>query len=942
MKQVSNKQLANEAFDRYAAAKNEIDKVRTGIEMNRRGEAELSDISGDAGRLARRIAREGMPISEALERINGVPNFQDILILKKIFRLSEAIGRITIKNQYGTSGFGTGFLIAPGIIITNHHVFPDAATAAQSYIQFNYELNDKGEPVPVQTFNLKPDKLFITSPYDKSPEIPFSGLDFSIVAVEEKSKEGKRITDIPSARLDESVGKIIEGENCIVIQHPKGDYKKIVLKDIRMLALTNEFLIYESDTLPGSSGAMVVGLGTGEVVALHHSGVPKKNAQGQWLRKDGGVVQAGDSDDSIDWIGNEGIRVSSLIKAIKGIKIPKSMQAMKDGLLGTQLLNDHQEEASPNTMSQNFANAGDITENKNPVVSQAIHILQGTGADSTGQQQYFEVELSAHEDMQQHWKENYRTLVPGIVSSEAVFPLSTDPAQRRIFYLTIRSDENPWELAAKLEALPQITIATPDLPMDTDMQNQHIKSFRGDRESFPFESTNDGTAAWNEDKFISNWKGSEYFRIEDKMDEKEKEKMRKWNRLAVGLDGYFRKKTDITKIDWDSIKKNIDKIKLVQFDTGYTDHSKVHNGFDLDNDEDFIDGEDAKDEMASGMLQHPGHGTRTASLVIGTSMSKDEPFKGDGNFGVVRDTDGASSPLSKLKVVPYRIAQSVILIGRGKNLVDAVNQAINSDADIMFMCMGSYPRPMIYEAAKAAYDRGVIWCCAAGNEVEMVIAPALYPGTIAVAAINPFNYPWRGSSYGPTVDIAAPGEDVYVPFVNKKYEEIMVYGSGTSYATPHVASAAVLWKAKHYQALASYSRPWMLVEAFRHCLKNSAYLPVNWDNSNYGAGILHIPSLLECKLPEEKKLVYAYADKPARPEWDLGIRETAHHLWRTLVKKITPGPESTSPEMFLTERARISISALTAGPAASVFESSTAKGQEKAEKILNMYFESYK
>ncbi|MGS0524865.1 trypsin-like serine peptidase [Zobellia nedashkovskayae] len=105
--------------------------------------------------------------------------------------------------------------------------------------------------------------------------------------MEKVSNEGTPISNFPVARLDKKLGKIIDGENCAIVQHPKGDYKKIVMKDIRMLVLKDDFLIYESDTLPGSSGSMVLGLGTGEVVALHHSAVPRKNRHGQWLRKDG-------------------------------------------------------------------------------------------------------------------------------------------------------------------------------------------------------------------------------------------------------------------------------------------------------------------------------------------------------------------------------------------------------------------------------------------------------------------------------------------------------------------------------------------------------------------------------------------------------------------------------------------------------------------------------
>ncbi|HTN47109.1 MAG TPA: S8 family serine peptidase [Flavipsychrobacter sp.] len=956
----TNTNLANEAFERYTAVINEIERVRQGIEMNRKGEAQLSEITSDPKNLAERIAREGLPIEQAMERINGVPNFQDILILKKIFRLSECVGRITIKNQYGTSGYGTGFLIAPGVIMTNNHVFPDAETAAQSYIQFNYELNDKGEPLAVQTFNLKPEKLFMTSSYEKTPDNPLSGLDFTVVAVAEKSKQGKRIEDIAFARLDEKQGKITEGENCIVIQHPKGDYKKIVMKDIRMIMCTDDFLIYESDTLPGSSGALVIGMGTGEVVALHHSGVPKKNAQGQWLRKDGGVVQTGDDDDSIDWMGNEGIRVSRLLQCIRAMKLPDNMVDLRNTVLNLQASPMKESDGVPltNITSPTSINAdtmNTVNENNNPVVTQAINILQGADATSggSGQAQYFEIELSAHPDMQEHWKQNYRALVPGIISSEAVFPLSTVASQRRMFYLTIRSDENPWELAAKLEALPQITVATPDLPMDTDLQNQKNRHGRGEYDAL--ESSNNGIAAWNEDKFILNWKGSPHFA------DGNNEEMRRWTHKAVRMmdEQLWAKGKGNSK--W---LNNLSKIRLVQLDTGYTDHSKVASGFDLDNDEDFIDGDDARDEMSSGVLQHPGHGTRTASLIIGGAI-KNSPFKADGNIGLLRSKDlELDEILGKIKVIPYRIAQSVVLINRGKNLVDAVNHSINSNADVMFMCMGSYPRPMIYEAAKAAYDMGVIWICAAGNEVEMVIAPALYPGTIAVAASNPHDYPWKGSCYGQVVDIAAPGEDVYVPFVNKKFEDIMVYGSGTSYATPHVAAAAVLWKTKYYDQLKDYIYPWQIVEAFRFCLKQSARTPNAWQSESYGAGILDVNGLLNYPVPqiinneltgilfkkddqnnvkeEHVPIKYAYEGKAAHPEWDLGIRETAHHLWKTLVRKLTTSLESTSPEMGLTERARISISALTAKPASNVFESYTQKGQEDAEKILNMYFDSFK
>jgi endonuclease G len=917
MRNLPQQIIAEKAFQRFAKISEHIEDVKEGIEKTRSGEATLTEIQSNPDILKKRIDREPMPMAMAVERINGTPNFQDILVLRKIFKLADAVGKIVIRSSPSkSSGFGTGFLIAPGIIITNNHVFPDAKSVEHSFIQFNYELNDQGLPRTLKTFHFDPEKLFITSSLEKDPNVPTSGLDFTVVALKEKSIENETlITEISHATLDETLGKIVEGENCVVIQHPQGDYKKIVLKDIRMLTLSEDFLIYESDTLPGSSGAMVVGLGTGEVVALHHSGVPKKNDQGEWLRKDGRIAGAGDRDEDIDWIGNEGIRVSSILKALKEIKVPRKMQASLNKVLRVSSTTDENEPDKENPP-------------KDPKVSDPLIVMDDTTVPKTEnlqKLQFFEIELSDNSIFQEDWKENYKKLVPEIISHEALFPLSTDSEQKKLFYIGVRSNKNPWDIAAHLEDLPQIETATPDLPVQTDVNIENIQVSTISMDS-DVESAKNRYAEWNESDFLSNWKNSFY--TKDFITQKDLSSLRSWNRKAINLPNSLEELKD-----WKKLEGNLSKIKLIQLDTGYTSYSKVINGYNLTEDEDFMDGNDAKDEMDDGVLQFPGHGARTASIVIGNAQTSVE---NDGNYGVL-----FSKSSQRFQLIPYRISQSVVLIGRGKNLVDGANHAVNSGADVMFMCMGSYPRPMIYEVAKSAYDRGVIWVCAAGNEVEMVVAPALYPGTIAVAAFNPNQRPWKGSSYGSTVDIAAPGEDVYVPFEDKKLKEIMAYGSGTSYATPHVASAAVLWKAKHFDQLSQYNYPWQVVEAFRHCLKNSAskQKPAHWDTKNYGAGLLDIQALLNEPLPKKENLEYAYSNNKGKPSWDLGLREGVHYLWQTLVKKIKPGPESYVPEMMLTKRAQTAIGAMSNQSVTSVFESTSERSSKNS--ILEMYFESY-
>src|SRR5690606_33297297 len=99
---------------------------------------------------------------------------------------------------------------------------------------------------------------------------------------------------------------------------------------------------------------------------------------------------------------------------------------------------------------------------------------------------------------------------------------------------------------------------------------------------------------------------------------------------------------------------------------------------------------------------------------------------------------------------------------RQKQLAAALDLALTQGYDIITMSMGLPPTITTSKLAKKAYDRGVIWCCAAGNEVQAVVAPAVFPGTIAVAASNPHDNDWPGPNQGDNVYVTAPGQNVYV------------------------------------------------------------------------------------------------------------------------------------------------------------------------------------
>ncbi|MDI1327979.1 MAG: DNA/RNA non-specific endonuclease [Brevundimonas sp.] len=238
-----------------------------------------------------------------LERTIGSDDLVDLNYLLRGLDAARPVGRITILDGGGRAlGDATGFLITPNLLLTNQHVFPDAATAAGSRVDFDCELDRLGFPRPTTTFAFDPGRFFVVDP----------ALDMALVAVRAQPLRGDgRLSDFGWLRLSPEVGKINVGEAITIIQHPNGRTKQVAMRENRLLDITADHLTYESDTAPGSSGAPVFN-DSWQVVALHHSGVPRKDAQGRWLLQNGKPATDDDDDADIDWIANEGVRASRI------------------------------------------------------------------------------------------------------------------------------------------------------------------------------------------------------------------------------------------------------------------------------------------------------------------------------------------------------------------------------------------------------------------------------------------------------------------------------------------------------------------------------------------------------------------------------------------------------------------------------------------------------
>ena len=241
------------------------------------------------------------------ERIIEGNELQDINYFSRGTRAARSVARIAVRDGSGRRrAWGTGFLIAPQVLITNNHVLPDAGLAAASEAHFQFERDIDGLPLDPTTFALDPRRLFFTSP----------ALDFSVVAVAPRSLNAELALDaFGCLPLVGATGKIAEGEWLTIVQHPNGDPKQVCVRENRYIKKTDDVIWYSTDTVGGSSGSPVFN-NDWYVVALHHSGVPEEK-DGRIQTIHGRVFDPQqDQDDDIKWIANEGMRVSRIVDTL--------------------------------------------------------------------------------------------------------------------------------------------------------------------------------------------------------------------------------------------------------------------------------------------------------------------------------------------------------------------------------------------------------------------------------------------------------------------------------------------------------------------------------------------------------------------------------------------------------------------------------------------------
>lgn len=277
-------------------------------------------------------------------------------------------------------------------------------------------------------------------------------------------------------------------------------------------------------------------------------------------------------------------------------------------------------------------------------------------------------------------------------------------------------------------------------------------------------------------------------------------------------------------------------VRICHPDTGWTEHvdldsSRIDRSASLNLLE---GGTDARDPL--GYSGNPGHGTATGSVLVS-----------DGGFG---DNGGTTAPgvvvglAPRATLVPIRTFNSVVRV-LDSDVARAVRHASTARCDVISMSLGGRLFFGLERAINDAVHRDAIVVSASGNCVGFVVAPASYDNAIAVAATNAEGKPWKGSSKGRAIDIAAPGEDVHVARASSGAGTLAAPGNGTSFATAAVAGAAADWIAFHGRpAIKAAQGNLSRQDLFRRVARQTARTPPGWDRQRYGAGILDLHALL--------------------------------------------------------------------------------------------------
>ncbi|NEO74777.1 effector-associated domain EAD1-containing protein [Moorena sp. SIO4G3] len=210
---------------------------------------------------------------------------------EKLGQIEGQVCRVEVTNNDNSPEFGTGFLIAPNVVITNFHVVEsvilEQATSSNVILRFDYKRLGDGKVInPGTEYRLVEDDWLIDqSPYTNNPLPTPDELDYALLRVDGVPGEepiGKNPDPNSPQRqwieLPQEPYQFVPDTPLFILQHPKAEPLKLAFDTEAIITINDNgtMVKYKTNTEPGSSGSPCFDINW-NLVALHHSGDPSWN-----------------------------------------------------------------------------------------------------------------------------------------------------------------------------------------------------------------------------------------------------------------------------------------------------------------------------------------------------------------------------------------------------------------------------------------------------------------------------------------------------------------------------------------------------------------------------------------------------------------------------------------------------------------------------------------
>jgi V8-like Glu-specific endopeptidase len=247
---------------------------------------------------------QSAPQLEKIVKKTSVP-FDVAVWRGRLARREKCICRIELPTNNGMA-YGTGFLVGPDLILTNHHVMAPAiagkdgkftpgglqADPKKVIVRFDYKVLE-GQPLnPGVEVRLADDWLVDSSPHSVADTQPkpkqdtptLDELDHALIRLAEAvgsepiplgNDTDKDAQPRGWVELSEAVWPFVDQSTLYILQHPQGEPMALAIDlEAKMeLNANNTRVVHQTGTKPGSSGSPCFNQ-FWDLIALHHAGDP--------------------------------------------------------------------------------------------------------------------------------------------------------------------------------------------------------------------------------------------------------------------------------------------------------------------------------------------------------------------------------------------------------------------------------------------------------------------------------------------------------------------------------------------------------------------------------------------------------------------------------------------------------------------------------------------